>query len=265
MKQTEVGSYILQKMLGEGAFGRVYGGHHKLLPEVKVVIKQEKTLTEPFMTMFRDEAALVAKLRHPSCPTFLDYLESEHGQLLVLSFIEGVPLDKVLSKGGPIEDEHICWILDRILSGLSYLHGRWGIIHCDLKPANAILDIDDHQVTLVDYGMSTLKPGDTSRAKGGTPGYLPPEFDLGLPPTPASDIYSVGKIGIALAGGNVDNGECPPDMSPHLKSLLLRMIRRDPKQRPQSAPELRDEITTLRKAAFGRDYCVEIFKHRRPR
>ena len=50
MKQTEVGSYILQKMLGEGAFGRVYGGHHKLLPEVKVVIKQEKTLTEPFMT-----------------------------------------------------------------------------------------------------------------------------------------------------------------------------------------------------------------------
>lgn len=260
----KVGSYKIDKLLGEGAFGRVYSGHHILLPGIKVCIKQEKTQTEPFKGMFKAEAELLAQLRHHACPTFLDYLEEpgDVGQLIVLSFIEGTPMDKLLEKRGPVDDEHICWILDRILSGLSYLHGRHNVVHCDLKPGNAILDEDNHQVTLVDFGLATLKPDDTTRAKGGTPGYIPPEFALGYPPIPASDIFSVGKIGIALAGGDILKGEPPADMPQPMQDLLLRMIRRDPKERPQTVEVIRDDILHLRKKVWGRTTCVEKFKYR---
>ena len=258
------GSYKIKKLLGEGAFGRVYAGHHWLLPNVRVVIKQEKTQEEPFKTMFRDEAELLAKLRHHACPTFLDYLEEpgDVGQLIVMSFIDGTPLDKLVAEKGPIDDEHICWILDRILSGLGYLHGRWNMVHCDIKPANAVLDIDDHQVTLVDFGLATLKPDDETLAKGGTPGFIPPEFALGYPPIPASDLYSVGKVGIALAGGDILQGEPPADMHPLLQEFLGKLVRRDPKERPQEADPLRNDLHALRKRAWGRTTCVEMFKHR---
>lgn len=270
----KVGNYILKKLLGEGAFGRVYAGEHAILgPQVPVCIKQEKTQQEPYKTMFRDEALLLAKLRHPSLPTFLDYMEEpgDVGQLLVMSYIEGTPLDKLIGQkaddGGtvamrPIDDEHVCWILDRIFGALSYLHGRWNIVHCDLKPANAVLDIEDHQVTLLDLGMATLKPDEVTRAKGGTPGYLPPEFALGYPPIPASDIYSVGKIAIALSGGNVQRGEPPKDMKRELAELLVELIRRDPTQRPQNVDDLRDRIERLRRQAFGRVTCDVAFRYR---
>jgi serine/threonine-protein kinase len=254
-----VGSWRLKKLLGEGAFGRVYAGEHALLG-APVCIKQEKTQKQKYMEMFKEEALLLTRLRHPSLPTFLDYLEEggKVGQLLVLSFIEGMPMDKV----EPIDDEHICWILDRIFGALSYLHDRHNLVHCDLKPANAILDIEDHQVTLVDLGMATLKPDEITVAKGGTPGYFPPEFPLGYPPIPASDLYSVGKIGIALAGGNVEQGEPPADMQPLLRKFLLCLIRRDPNERPQSAEEQRDELYSLRQQIFGRTTCLEQFKYR---
>jgi eukaryotic-like serine/threonine-protein kinase len=261
----KVGSYILKKLLGEGAFGRVYAGEHAILGSaVPVCIKQEKTREDPYMGMFRDEAEVVAKLRHPSLPTFLDYLEEpgDVGQLLVISFIHGTPMDKLVTAQDFIDDEHLCWVIDRHLGALSYLHGRWEMVHCDLKPANSVLDIEDHNVTLVDFGMATLEPDDKTRAKGGTPGYIPPEFALGYPPIPASDIYSVGKIGIALAGGNVGSGEPPADMNRHLADFLVSLIRRDPVERPQNVDDLRDDLEKVRRRAFGRVTCDEMFKYR---
>ena len=270
-----IGHWKLTKLLGEGTYGRVFEGHHATLgPDVKVCVKQEKTGQEPYKTMFREEAILLAKLRHHSVPAFMDYIESDDprvGQLLVLSFIPGVPLDKLL-KEGPIDDEHVCWILDRILGALSYLHGRHNLVHCDLKPGNVIIDVDYHQGTVVDFGMAAYRPDGKTLPKGGTPGFLPPEFALGYPPIPVSDFYSIGKIGIELAGGDVKKGECPDDMHPLLKELLGNLIRRDPMQRARwdgmepdamtTADDLRDRIGALRVDAFGSDECSEVFKRR---
>lgn len=259
-----VGSYKIDKLLGEGTFGRVYSGRHRLLTDVRVCVKQEKTQAQPYTGLFREEARLLSRLRHPCCPTFLDYLEEpgDVGQLIVLSFIDGTPLDKLIESRGPVDDEHICWILDRICSGLSYLHGKHNLVHSDLKPANVIVEVEDHQATLVDFGLATLKPDDQTRAKGGTPGYIPPEFANGYPPIPASDLYSVGKIGIALAGGDILKGEPPADMPQALRELLLRMILRDPRQRPQSADSVRSDLHAIRQKVWGRTTCVEVFKHR---
>ncbi len=265
-----VGNYKIQKLLGEGAFGWTYTGKHVLLG-TKVCLKREKTRQEPYMTMFREEARLVALLRHPSLPTLMDYHESDMdigggdkmGQIMVLSYIEGSSLEADVEQNGPIDDEHICWIIDRVLGALSYLHGRHGMIHCDLKPANAILDTPDHNVTLVDLGMAALKPDAQTLAKGGTPDYMPPEFALGLPPIPASDLYSLGKMIIFCAGGDVASGNCPANMNPKLIELVNSLIRRDPTQRPQDATRLRGSLAVLRNEMFGRSTCAEIFKRRK--
>ncbi|MFA6234160.1 MAG: serine/threonine-protein kinase [Bacteroidota bacterium] len=278
-----VGNYRILKLLGEGAFGYTYKGEHKIL-KVPVVLKERKVLKEEatdsvlrkrYSDLFREEAAIIAKLRHPSLPSFMDYVEllpNGGGQIMIISFIEGTPLDVAIGmKEGsdqvsratkPFDDEHICWVADRIFGALSYLHGKHQIVHCDLKPANVILDIPDHNATVVDMGMASFRPEEWSKAKGGTMGYLPPEFMLGLPPIPASDIYSVGKIMIALAGGSPARGEIPDDMNLALKDFVAAMIRHDPTQRPQSVDLLRHEIALLRKKVWGRVSCQEEMKYR---
>ena len=257
-----VGEYTLVRLLGEGAFGRTYFGQHALLG-TPACVKQEKTQRKPYTEFFREEATLVAKLRHPSLPSFLGYTEmpGDVGQILVLSFIEGESLADVLRRG-PVDDEHICWVLDRILGALSYLHGRHRIVHCDLKPANVILEVADHQATVVDFGMAFLRPDARAQAKGGTDGYMPPEFALGKPPVPASDLYALGKIGVALAGGNIGNGEVPTDMVPALREFLAALTRHDPTQRPQDANALRGQLEDLRRKTWGRTSTLEEWKWR---
>jgi len=259
-----VGDFVLKRTIGEGAFGYAYYAEHHLLgPDFPACVKKEKTQREPFVSMFREEARLLAKLTHFSLPTLLTYMEEggDIGQVMVQSLARGKPLLEVAAQGF-VDDEHILWIMDRILGALSYLHGRWEIVHGDLKPGNALIDIPDHQVTLVDLGMAVCSPDEFTRAKGGTPGYIPPEFELGMPPIPASDIYSVGKIGVFLAGGNVEQGTTPLDMDPRIASLLGEMIRRDPTERPQEADALRDRISELRYQVFARCACLEELKRR---
>lgn len=178
-----------------------------------------------------------------------------------MSFIEGESLDTVLRDKGAVDDEHICWILQRVLDALSYLHYH-RIVHCDVKPANIILDIPTHNAVLVDFGLALVEPLAGSRAKGGTPLFIPPEFMLGLPPIPASDFYSLGMTAVAIAGGNVHNGTTPQDMTPALAEVIRRMIRRDPTARPQDARELNHEMTKLRQSVFGRCSTREEFKLR---
>ncbi len=269
----QIGNYKIISQLGEGSFGRTFLGEHALL-KIPVCIKQEKTGVKPSTDLFREEASIIGRLRHPSLPSFMDYFEQPLpvGQILILSYIEGRSLDEVikteiLSDGTvlarrPIDDEHICWIIDRILGAVSYLHGRWHIVHCDLKPANIILDTKDHNATLVDLGMASADPVEWSKAKGGTPGYIPPEFGLSLPPIPSSDIYSIGKIVCAISGGDHLKSEFAKDMNPELINFFEPWIRQDPNCRPQNADVLRTELFKLRKKIFSRTSCKEEFKFR---
>lgn len=260
-----IGSYTLTKKIAEGNFGRTYLAKHNILDR-KVCVKQEKTGIEDYKKLFRQEAMMIGGLRqgHPSLPYLIDYIEHTDpkiGQMMILSYAEGENLESIVEKNGPIDDEHICWILDRILGALSYLHYH-GIIHSDLKPENVILDIDDHNATVVDLGMASLRPDEYSKAKGGTMYYLPPEFGLGKPPIPSSDIYSLGKIAIRLSGGNIGNGSIPDDMKPSIKEIIEEMVRIDPMQRPKNADELRSRFMKARMKEYGRTSTVEKFKFR---
>jgi len=271
---NQIGEYRIIKKIGEGSFGQTFLAEHVALG-IPVCIKREKPLKQrPAVDLFHQEALILSHLRFPYLPAFMGYMELPDpvGRVMILSFAEGDNLDSAVKTTTlpdgtvkarrPIDDEHICWILDRILGALSYLHGRWEIVHCDMKPGNVILDIPNHEVTVVDFGMAALRPVEWSKSKGGTPGYMPPESATGFPPIPASDIYGAGKIVCHISGGDVMRGVFPDDMDPRLREFFEPWIRHDPMQRPEHAGNLRIELAELRKKVFGRSASEESFKYR---
>jgi serine/threonine protein kinase len=238
---------------------------HILLKE-RVCLKIEGTQLPEMQALFREEARLLWNLSHESLPGVKDYLETTIGgdfiQCIVMSYVEGVNLQDEVDKHGFIDDEHICWIMQRILLALNYLHFHQ-VVHCDIKPANIIINKPVHLATLVDFGLSMARPEQFSRAHGGTEFFMPPEFPLGKPPIPQSDMYSLGMTAIFLAGGDIGSGNPPADMHPDLRSFFGRMVRRDPTARPGSAVELHQELSILRQKIFGRCSTQEEFKYRK--
>lgn len=257
-----VGSYKLIKMISEGSFGRTYLGEHSLL-KFPVCIKEEiayhATGDIRYKEWFREEAKLLFDISHPLLPNCKDYFESPD-QIMVMSYVPGDSLDKIVTKNGFIDDEHICWILMRCCDALAYLHHKKRIVHCDIKPQNIILDTKNHDAFIVDLGLSSVAPMAQTKPKGGSQFFMPPEFELGKPPMPFGDIFSLGKVAVYLSGGNAATGV--NDMVAPLKDLVNRMIRQDPLARIQDVTEINDEILEIRKKVWGRVSTLEEIKFR---
>lgn len=258
-----VGNYELIQQIGEGAFGRTYLAKHRLLG-IPICLKQEKTGDARFQELFREEARTLARLHHESLPSLMDYFEDPDpnvGQMIAMSFVKGESLTKVMEHGGAVDDEHVCWIIQRLLRVLGYLHYH-GVVHCDIKPDNVLLQLKEHNVVLVDFGLVADRPTRATAPKGGTEHYLPPEFLQGVAPRPESDLYSVGKVAVHLLGGNIGTGSLPADVNPKLKAFFQPFIRQDPRARPSSAMQLHDELIALRQDIFRRGTTTELFKFR---
>lgn len=232
-----------------------------------VCIKQEATDDKDAKKLFKQEALILWDLHHESLVPIKDYFEIEvQGELfqfISMNFIEGLTLQRFVQKHGFIDDEHICWIMQACLKAFAYMHYH-RVIHGDIKPDNMMFQLKEHNIVLVDFGMAVQGVGMKMRAKGGTPFYIPPEFRNGRPPLPESDIYSLGKSALFLAGGNpaVETGIPPKDMHPVLASIISRMVRRDITARPRSAHAVHQLISDFRRTSLGRGESQEILKFR---
>lgn len=258
-----IGSYKLVRQIGEGSFGRTYLAEHVRLG-VKACLKQEKTGDPVFKSAFREEALALARLHHESLPSFMDYYDDPDpgiGQMIAMSFVAGENLNHLVERHGAIDDEHVCWILQRLLRVVGYLHYH-GVVHCDIKPENILLQLKEHNVVLVDFGLVADRPTNKTLPKGGTEHYLPPEFAGGGAPRPESDIYSIGKVAIYLLGGHVGTGMVSTSVHASLRSFIQPMIRQDPAARPAQAMQLHDALSSIRQTAFGRTVTSELFKFR---
>lgn len=259
-----IGQYKVIREIGSGSFARTFYAEHLLLNE-PVCIKQDKTGNQTIIRMLRNEAKLLWNIHHISLPSMKDYIETKKfGALIIMSYVPGENIENILKNNRYIDDEHITWIMQRLLDALSYLH-YYGIIHCDIKPQNIILNTKEHNATLVDFGLYTKNPTRTSKAQGGTNYFIPPEFEFGLPPIPASDIYSLGKTLLLMAGGNPQTGTIPKDIHPGLGKIISNMTRQDSMARPQNAQTLNNEVTKFRISAYGRTSTREEFKYRNQR
>jgi serine/threonine protein kinase len=244
-----IGNYKIIKILGEGGFGRTYLGEHALLKK-KVAIKQSLFSSPVAQQILLGEASILWDINHWALPTVKDVLIHDGGLVMVMSFIEGEELFDHVKKNGPVKPEDACWIAQRVLSALFYLHYR-GVVHRDVKPANIIVNFDTHIATLVDFGLSKLKPDGSPDPSGYTPFFGAPEQVAGRAPIPESDIYGLGMTMLYILGGDLHTKQLP-DLPAELKEFVQALVRDDPRHRPGDTKELNQKLKVVREQAFGR-------------
>src|SRR2546427_11383205 len=143
---------------------------------------------------FIQEARVVGQLSHPSIITLHDMGidEATHTPYLVMEFMDGQPLDRILDKGSIPFPKACAWAAE-VASALGVAH-RKGVIHGDVKPANVLIT-DDGRVKLMDFGMARLASRDSAATPlVGTPAYWCPEQIMGRPQDARSDIFSLGVV-----------------------------------------------------------------------
>ncbi len=192
--------YEIIKELGKGGFGTVYQAHDSILDIDRAlkVLHPVLVADATFLTRFRREARMAAKLDHPNLAPVYDSGESEGRFYMVMKYLPGGSLKDRLEKEGRLNEQDTLKVFLEICEGLAYAHDHQ-IVHRDLKPANILFD-DNGSACVSDMGFAkSLTSGNSaslsvSGGMVGTPAYMAPEIWRGKTATAATDIYSLGCI-----------------------------------------------------------------------
>lgn len=191
----QVGRYQLFEVLGVGATSRVVRGFDPMIGRpVAIKLFPSEIAQGEARERFLREARVVGQLSHPNIITLHDMgiEESSQTPYLVMEYIEGMPLDRVLEKGTLPLPRACAWIA-HAAEALDIAHKR-GVIHGDVKPANILITADG-KVKLTDFGMARVARREAREsALLGTPAYWCPEQIMGRPQDARSDIFSLGVV-----------------------------------------------------------------------
>jgi Tol biopolymer transport system component len=275
---TKLGTYEVLSAIGAGGMGEVYQAHDtKLGRDVAI-----KVLPEAFahdadrLSRFRREAQLLAALNHSNVATIFGLEDSKGTSYLVMELVPGETLAERIKRDGAVPVEESLTIAKQIAEALEAAHEK-GIIHRDLKPANVKLT-PEGKVKVLDFGLAKAFAGDTSTEDMGnsptlsmaatmqgvilgTAAYMSPEQAKGKAVDKRTDIWAFGAVLYELLTGKPafhgeDVGDIlasvvktepafdalPADISPSIRVLLQRCLRKDRRQRTPDAATIRIEI-----------------------
>ncbi len=216
--------YFVRRLVGEGAMGRVYEGHHTGIGKrvaIKIPRHGERRKSE-LLARFRLEAQAASQIRHPNIADVTDCASTPDGRFFfVMEYVDGVDLGHLVRRQGPLPIERSLIIAVQVCRAIEAAH-KAGIIHRDLKPSNVMLlrdrdrdrdDRDSDFVKVLDFGVAKFLRADVaslgtdlSRAESavGTPKYMAPEqIERGNDIDFRVDIYALGGlIYFMLSGGH---------------------------------------------------------------
>jgi len=203
--------YEIDRSIGEGAFGRVFSGHHTRLdrPVAIKMMRGHVRRTADEMAAFQREGAIACRLDHPNAVRVYDCGIAANGTpYLVMELLQGQPLQDELVACGRLDEQRACELMAPVASCVAAAHAC-GILHHDLKPANIFVhrDGDREIVKVVDFGTAELDAalsGSAAVARTtGTPAYMAPERFSGDQVGPAADVYSLGCVLYHLLSGEL--------------------------------------------------------------
>jgi len=196
--------YLLDEPIGRGGMGVVWRGHDRTTGAVyaiKVLLPEYADDPAAVGRFVRERTALLA-FRHPNVVTVHDMIVEGDQLALVMDLVSGGDLDGLRkARGGRLAPAEAASLAAQIADGLAAAHAA-GIVHRDVKPANALLDND--RALLADFGIALLagQPRITTEGRAlGTATYLAPEVISGQPPGPAGDVYALGSTVYELLAG----------------------------------------------------------------
>jgi serine/threonine-protein kinase len=264
---TMVGEYQVERLVGEGGMGQVYGAVHPVIGKraaIKVLLP-EICRSRQMVERFVMEARAVNQIGHPNIVDVFAFGTLPDGrQYMVMEWLKGEALSDRLERGTPsLQDT--CEILSGVAAALDAAHEK-GIIHRDLKPHNVFLvEVKGSRplVKLLDFGLVKLMgPEDDGRVERtrsgsvlGTPAYMSPEQALGRTVDTRSDNYSLGVMAFQMVTGRLPFQEdtamalmvahmqqppslassVAPNVPPELDQLIYALMAKDPNHRPTMA------------------------------
>ncbi len=269
-----LGSYVLEKLLGYGGSSAVFlaqqqDSDHKAA--IKVFLPRstmDAQTRKEFFQRFLREAEAASQMDHSNILPIYSYGEQDSLPYIIMPYMSGGTLSEYVAKYGPLSLQDAQWYLEQIASALDYAH-KHGCIHCDVKPANILIDDDGH-VMLSDFGIAHLAKDEKAFAMPrnpdalmGTPDYISPEQAMGRHIDGRTDIYSLGvtifyllagqlpfKADTSIALALMHVHEPPPalasmraDISSVLDQVLHTALAKQPDERFQTATSFSNAFT----------------------
>lgn len=252
-----VGNYRVEKMIAEGGFGRVFQARHVTL-NTPACLKRSKENNPAHVELLKQEARLLWKLcDHHSIPHAKDFMMLPDGTgLMVMSYIDGEPLDRLILPHAEPGVEETAWVVERLLSALYYCHYH-GVIHGDIKPGNIMVERRKHDIKLIDFGLAAHRPGSGSAPMGYTELYSAPELKEGKPPIPETDLYGAGMVLLCMLGGDPFTKLVPDGVPEPMAAFCEALLRKNPMERPSwEKTDLIGKWSDIRLEVFGRRHGV---------
>ena len=202
--QIILGRYRVDAFIEAGGMGVVYR-IWDLTRSVSLAMKvlHEDLSEDPSVwKMFQREAEALSQLTHPHIVPFYGLFQTEAFSFFLEHFVDGESLKSRLqkTKGLPLPVSEALIYLKTLSSALGYAH-YYGIIHCDIKPGNVLIDHGGN-IFLTDFGIArSANSTTTTMAGAGTPAYMAPEQIRGESVTPSADVYALGILLYELLTG----------------------------------------------------------------
>jgi eukaryotic-like serine/threonine-protein kinase len=277
-KARELGSYRLEVVLGKGGMGEVYRASHQMLarPAAVKLINSEMLTRAPenarvLLERFRREAQAIASLGSPHTIDLYDFGATSDGTFfLVMELLDGLDLQTLVERFGPVEPERCAHLLIQACHSLHEAHVR-GLVHRDIKPSNIFtcrMGLAVDYVKVLDFGLVKGSLDSSHRdplltapdATAGTPAYMAPEMISGTGAIDGRvDIYALGCVAYWLLTGKpvfegpnalqilVQHVATPPvppsrrselEIPAALEAVVLDCLAKGPEDRPSTAEEV---------------------------
>jgi hypothetical protein len=245
--------YRIIGLLGRGGMGEVYRADDLRLGQpVALKLLPESLRHDPVrLAQFHNEVRTARQVSHPNVCRVYDIGEADGLLYLSMEYVDGEDLASSLRRIGRFPEDKAADIARQLCAGLAAAHQR-GVVHCDLKPANVMLD-GAGRVRMMDFGLAAI--GRVEDVRAGTPAYMAPEQLLGREVTAKSDIFALGLVIYELFTGrraftaatvaelviqHENQSIAPPSsvvsaLDPAIERAILRCLEADPNRRPASA------------------------------
>lgn len=267
------GRYQIIKIVGKGGMSTVYQARDLTNQNLLAIKDVERTGQEANQVVEQSlgaEGKMLKQLTNPHLPKIYDIIENPENFMLVMDFIEGESLDKVIAREGPQSPERVCYWGMQICEVFDYLHNQpKPIIYRDMKPANLILK-PDGTLMMIDFGTARTQKDDVVMAQDttciGTAGFAAPEQYGGSGQSTArTDIFClgatlynmiIGRMPSSIVGVPFENLN-PVEADMPLADIIRKCTKSDPSERYQTAMELYRDLYlastgTLQSATKGK-------------
>src|SRR5256884_258130 len=202
----ELGDYELLEEVGRGGQGVVFRARQKSLNRTVAlkVISLGQWASKAHLKRFRLEAEAAARLEHPGIVPIHEVGERDGSCYFSMKFVEGGQLDEVVRRA-PMSIRRAVELMANVARTVHYAHEH-GILHCDIKPGNSLLDAKG-EPHLTDFGLARLVQSDSTVTRTlevlGTPSYMAPEQAVGNNAAVSSitDVYGLGAVLYQLLTG----------------------------------------------------------------